>query len=127
MKSKTKDKEKIKLKIYKAILLTSSILGVISGILLFIFDIIEFSKVISRICNLSGIVFFILAIIFYFLTDKQKRKVMNNSIEYYKQRFSFFAIQTAIIFICLFLSFILRFESMYIKNKITEINTIMYA
>ena len=118
MKSKTKDKEKIKLIIYKTISLISSILGILCAMLLFLFDALEFNKYICWTCDLLGVLFFSLAIIFYFLTDKQKRKVMNNSMKYYKQRLPFCGIQVIIIVICAFFSFILGLENNNINYDI---------
>lgn len=107
MKSKTKDKDKIKLKIYRALQVLFFVLSLTSTALSVILECWFIEGYIHIILLNTSTMSLILCLIFYFLTDKYKRIVMNNSIEYYKQRLSFCGMQAVIIAMCILFSFIL--------------------
>ncbi len=113
---KNKNNEQRKLKLYR-------LASIISYILSFLLTIVI--GIISPVNDWIGLTLlsvtislFVLTIIFYILLDKQKKKIMNNSVEYYKQRMPFFGIQILIIFICLFFSAVINAENQNINFEI---------
>lgn len=104
------NKSQIKLKIYTILLLIIWATFFVFNSTFFITLAVKLNKKISFVFCCLSLLFGISTIILYFLYDRQKRIVMNNSIKFYKQRLHFIIFQCLIVLFFLSISAILNRE-----------------
>ncbi len=110
MNKKDKNREQRKLILYRIALIISYVMSFISCLILVLVE--------TPVDGCFGGMFFGIMVVscisiflFYILLDNQKKKTMNNSIAYYKQKLPFYGIQIFVVFLCFLFATIMNSES----------------